>query len=357
MLVKILRQCHLMIAAITAILLLCICISGALLVYGHELQRALAPSEWRVTPQTQTLRLSELVTEVEKHTGSHIRQIRLQDESDLAWQVFLNDMTAVNLNPYTGEVIKHYRYSETFYGVIMLFHRWLLYKNDDGERPFKVFISIASLMLIIEILIGLWLWLKPKKPLKRLKINWKAKPKVLLYQLHITLGVICSLPLILIAFSGMTFHWKDATQAVVKTLTFSDITKVEAPKIEQTGPLVSVDKAYQTILDNLDGAKLQRLSFAHNNALMSGRVQLENEFFPHSMRWVDMNTGQLVQKFDAVDQSAATATWNFRYVFHVGSFGGHFTKILWLILTLLPVFLVISGGYFYVKRQRKGKKS
>lgn len=346
-----------MIAAITAILLLCICISGALLVYGHELQRALAPSEWRVTPQTQTLRLSELVTEVEKHTGSHIRQIRLQDESDLAWQVFLNDMTAVNLNPYTGEVIKHYRYSETFYGVIMLFHRWLLYKNDDGERPFKVFISIASLMLIIEILIGLWLWLKPKKPLKRLKINWKAKPKVLLYQLHITLGVICSLPLILIAFSGMTFHWKDATQAVVKTLTFSDITKVEAPKIEQTGPLVSVDKAYQTILDNLDGAKLQRLSFAHNNALMSGRVQLENEFFPHSMRWVDMNTGQLVQKFDAVDQSAATATWNFRYVFHVGSFGGHFTKILWLILTLLPVFLVISGGYFYVKRQRKGKKS
>lgn len=87
----------------------------------------------------------------------------------------------------------------------MSWHRWFLYENDDNVRPMQLWVSIASLVFIFELMIGFTLWVKPKHRLKRLKVRWRAKNKIRFMQLHATIGVIFCIPLILIAFSGISF--------------------------------------------------------------------------------------------------------------------------------------------------------
>ncbi len=350
---KILRKLHLWLALASALLLLCICLSGALLVYGHEIQHALSPKEWRVIPASQQRPLSRLVTHIEETTQAKVSQIRMDADDTLAWQVFLSDRTVVNLNPYTGALLKHYRYENTFYGWVMGFHRWLLYSDEKNEKPLRSWVSVSAVILITEMLLGVWLWLKPKNPLRRLKINWRARPKVLLYQLHICLGVVCALPVLLIAFSGISFHWKSATQAIIEGLALSQIEQATRPEVTAEGARVSLDTGYRRLQENLDGGQLRRLYLpTSDNAIMSARIKLPGEFYPYSWRWLNMHTGELAGKHDAVNLSAAGATWNFRYVFHIGSFGGHATRVIWILLSLLPVFFIVSGLYLYLKRRR-----
>lgn len=99
-------------------------------------------------------------------------------------------------------------------------HRWLLFETAFGEKPLKNVVSVCALLLIINVLVGFYLWVKPKNRLKRLAIKPKAKFKVLMYQLHTVLGVYVLLPLLLIAFTGITFNWKSATKTLVETVAF-----------------------------------------------------------------------------------------------------------------------------------------
>ena len=113
------------------------------------------------------------------------------------------------------QVLYEYDYYTTIYGFTMALHRWLLYEDGDKNRPLRNWVSVCALILIIEILLGFYIWVKPKNRMKRLAIKRKAKFRVLMYQLHTVLGVYFLIPLILIAYTGMAFNWKTQTKAVL----------------------------------------------------------------------------------------------------------------------------------------------
>ncbi|MDU0355934.1 PepSY-associated TM helix domain-containing protein [Paraglaciecola aquimarina] len=207
-------------------------ITGALLVYAKDIQHFVNPDYWRVEPQSKPLDFSQLINQVEAQTLQQVSRVEPAHEQSLAWQLALANQRYVSVNPYTGSVLLEYDYYETFYGFTMAFHRWLLLQNKDGSHPFKVWVSIATLCLIVEVLLGFYLWIRPKHRLKRLKINKKAKARTLFYQLHTVIGVYLCLPIALIAFSGIAFHWPSQTSSVVEVITFSDIEqRPQAPEI------------------------------------------------------------------------------------------------------------------------------
>lgn len=63
---------HLLLAFISLFFLLNISISGSLLVFAKEIQQFLQPERWLVTPQRQTLSLSQLVKQIEKFGNEKI---------------------------------------------------------------------------------------------------------------------------------------------------------------------------------------------------------------------------------------------------------------------------------------------
>jgi len=357
------RRCHLLLALLSGLFLISLSISGALLLYAKEIQRIVNPQYWLIELQTTNSRqLLPLATLKEKVETTHSQKIQFIEQSNvdnIAWQVRLQNDTYLSINQYNGNTLLHYNYYDTFYGVIMAWHRWLLYSDEQNEKPFKVLMSIASLLLIIELFFGLYLWAKPKHRLKRLKVKWQAKNRVLIHQLHTLLGVFGCIPLLLIAFSGMAFHWKMPTTNIVEWLTSSKVETGKYQTKELSASLLvksgsQLNQAYSAAQMALPTGKVFRIYIPQEQGVpLALRITMPEESHANSWSWADITTGQLLESFDATKASTATQVWNFKYKFHIGEFIGWPIKILWLFFSLLPSFFVISGCYLWLKRKKR----
>lgn len=358
MLKTVLRRIHLILAFVSGLFLINLSISGSLLIYAKEIQTIINPQYWLLVdnqhqkPQ-QLLTLSALTKKIEQQTTQKIQFIQPEENQQSPWQVRLKNKHYLSINPYTGDILLAYEFSETFYGFIMSWHRWLLYTNEANMKPMQLWISIASLILIIELIIGFTLWAKPKHRLKRLKVRWQAKNKVRFTQLHGTIGVIFCIPLILISFSGIAFFWQDATKQVVEWLSFSEIQQHNYQ--HQQLPIqkeYQLDKAYNSALSALADSKVYRIYLPDiTGTSLALRIKMPNESHAYSWSWANPYTGEFLSSFDASKTSIATQIWNFKYKFHTGDFIGWPVKVLWLLISLIPSFFVISGIYLWIQRK------
>lgn len=352
-----LRRIHLGLALFAGVILIGLSITGSLIIYAKDIQHFFQPDYWTVTPQTKPLELEELLNKVSSQTGQTATLVTPQSEPDKAWQVQLTDKSYISVNPYTGEKLYQYQYYQTFYGYLLGFHRWLLYQDDSGGYPLRNIVSLASVCLMLEILLGFYLWVKPKKRLKRLKVNPKAKPKILFYQLHTVIGVYVCIPLFLVAFSGMAFHWNSIAQAGVEAATFAKIEPRPEPPVVTPQSQTQFNQAFNNAQLALPQASLYRIYLPKSDTEpMSLRMQMPGETHAYSWVWVDPFSAKVLQVYDGSKANFATQVWNFRYKFHIGDFAGGLVQALWLILALTPLFFVGSGVYvFYLRKKRKQK--
>ena len=258
------------------------------------------------------------------------------------------------MDPYTGTIIHQYDYYRTIYGFTMALHRWLLYEDGDGKRPLRNWVSVCALIFIINMLVGVYIWLKPKNRLKRLVIKPKAKLRILLYQLHTVIGMYLFIPLILIAFTGMAFNWKTQTQAVLEFVTQNTVEpRPKAPSIEVPDTIdhdnlaIALHKALLIYPD----AELFRIYMPKKaSEPLALRVKNPGESHAYSWVWANQYTGTVLQSYDASRANLTTQAWNFKYKFHIGDFAGPLVQIIWLFIALTPVLFTVSGGYFWYKR-------
>jgi len=356
------RRFHLFLAIFSGVFLINLSISGSLLIYAKDIQALVNPQYWLVKPSheqnfKQPLTLSAITKTITAQTGKDIVFIEQGESTYSAWQVKLTNKEYLSINPYSGDILLSYKFDDTFYGFVMAWHRWLLYVDKDGKRPLQLLVSISSLILIIELLLGIYLWAKPKHRIKRLKVKWQTKNKIRFHQLHTVLGVFCVLPLILIAFSGMAFYWQDASKQVVQWLTLSLIQEHNYQSASVTEQRISpreyqLDLAYQQAHSALTSGKVFRVYLPENpNELLILRIKMPGESHAFSWSWANPYNGDVVHSFDASKTSLATQVWNFKYKFHTGDFIAWPIKIVWLMLSLLPCFFVISGIYLWLKRK------
>ncbi len=353
-----LRRVHLLIALVAGFLLIGLSITGALLIYAKDIQHALQPEYWQVDAKNQPLPLDALKYQVETQLNKKVSLISLEQSPDLAWQFRLSDNLYISVNPYSGDILHTYQYYQTFYGYLLGYHRWLLYQNEAGKYVLRDWISIASLCLIIELLLGFYLWVKPKRRLKRLKINRKAKRKIYYYQLHTVLGVYLLIPLILIAFSGMAFNWKNVTAWVVQAVTFNQIEqRPDAPTVlAEAESDLNLNQARVNAQAALPDAVLYRVYLPKSATDSIGfRMKMPGESHPYSWVWTDPGSGRVLQVYDASKANFTTQVWNFRYKFHIGDFAGRLVQMIWFVIALMPLFFVISGVYLFVVRHKNKK--
>jgi len=350
-----LRRIHLLLALLSGFLLINISISGGLLIYAKEIQTIINPQYWLLTDkqiEEPLLTLSEITVKIEQQTEQKIQFIQPEENLQRSWQVRLVNKSYLSINPHTGNILLAYEFVDTFYGFTMSWHRWLLYTNDDNEKPMQLWVSIASLIFIIELLIGFWLWVKPKHRLKRLKVRWKAKNKIRLTQLHGTIGVIFIIPLVLIAFSGIAFFWQDTTKQIVEWFSVSKIEQhnykaVISPSKEP----YQLNKAFNNAQLALVEGGIYRI-YLPNKATepLALRIKMPEESHANSWSWANPYTGQVLHTYDASLSSWASQIWNFKYKFHIGDFIGWPVKVLWLVISMMPSFFILSGIYLWRKR-------
>lgn len=351
-----LRRLHLALALTSGVFLILLSLTGTMLIYALDIQQFVQPDKWQVTPIGRPLGYAELIAVVEQQSGQKVTTLAPESDTHLAWQCQLGNNDYVSVNPYSGEILYQYDYYRTLYGFTMALHRWLLWQNENGDKPFKHLLSLASLLLLLNLLIGVYLWLKPKNRLKRLVIKPKAKLRVLLYQLHTVLGMALFIPLALIAFSGIALNWQSPTQAIVEFITANKVTSRPTPPsiTANSDAKLNYSLAINNGLAVFNQGEVFRIQLPKqaNNPLA---LRIKNPGEPHAYSWVWLNpySGEVLMSYDACQANTSTQVWNFRYSFHIGNFAGPALQLLWLILALSVSFFVLSGVYFWLKRHSR----
>lgn len=333
-------------------------LSGALLSFGKEIQSSLFPDRWTVTPEKHPAKLEPLISQLH-HLASldntRIRQLNLSQNPESVWTLQLENGRQWNINPYTGDILCRFERGSDFYSTVLYLHRWLLLSDTSYQTWARHIISIAATVLIIQTILGSLLWLKPRKrALKRLKFRRHSSTRANITQWHLILGALSGLLISLIAYTGIGFNWP----VVGKLLEWGSISHIEPRPAHSPTTLGGIDRwslALKNGLTSMPDAQLHRIYFplAVNDPIAL-RLKNPAEFHPFSYVWLDGGNGEVLGHYDASKASRATRLWNFKYKLHIGDFAGVPIRLMWLLLSLLPTFFVISGLWLW--RQSHSRK-
>jgi uncharacterized iron-regulated membrane protein len=353
-----LRKLHLWISLVTVAPLLVLSVTGALLVFGPEMQaafepesRAAGPAEGRA-PITYRALLDAIA---EAKPEARVWSVGTSDEPDAPWTIWLSgDAGVLNVDPYTGRILKDFHPGKTAYGRIAALHRWLLVAPGEGRRWVRHGMSAVTLLLIVQVVLGLWVWALPARRLQRLKPDFSQGARQGVLRLHNLCGVLTAALVALIAFTGMTLFWHGGTRAVIEALTASKVEKPALPDPATLAPLRDLDAAIalgRSAVPDL-AQRSVRVPARPGEPVML-RVAKPGGLAVTQV-WVGDDPPRVLTVFDPAQGSAATAFWHMRSALHAGEFWGWPVGVAWVLLSLAPSGFVISGLWLYWKRRGKG---
>ncbi|MEX2628371.1 MAG: PepSY-associated TM helix domain-containing protein [Tistlia sp.] len=354
-----LRTLHLWLSLATALPLLLLSLTGALLVYGHELQRLLQPSAWTVevpAPGAEPLPFETLVARLaEQKPEVRVWSFGLNDNPEAPWTLWLADGGGViNLDPYSGRVVDHYRQQDSLYGIVVGLHRRWLTGSKSVTPWIRHFISAVSLVLILQMLVGLWMWLLPPKRLARLKVDFARSPRAVVLRLHQLSGVVTAVLLAVVAFTGMSLYWHGPIQRVVEAATGQEVADQGNPEFGALAPIRDLDAAIAVGRAAFPDSRLKHFRMPRaGEPVMLGLKP--DDALAVSRVWVGDDPPRLLASETGADQNAATWFWRLRYPIHIGDFAGPVVRALWVIVALLPAAFVVSGLWLHLDRRSRAR--
>ena len=206
---KLFLTLHLWAGLTAALFLLLLGVSGALVAFEGEIDRALNPRLSYVHPQGQPLTLEAISARLTAaYPGATIEVFGLPQRADYSLFVGLmqssRKRTALFVNPYTGEVLGSADQANHFANRVHQLHTHLLV----GELADEI-TGWSSVFLLVLSITGLVLWW----PRKLFRLRWdsltgQGSLKRFNYDLHNLVGAASSIVLFIFAWTAIGIHWE-----------------------------------------------------------------------------------------------------------------------------------------------------
>lgn len=343
-------------------ILLIVALTGALLVYEQELDVWLYPEYFAYddTRSNPVLPIHKVQYICEVRYGGDLEGL-FWDEKREGYTIRLHSAgdLQVWLDPYTAEELGRREYVYTVMGFIRHLHRTLVIPVVG-----RYIVGIASLLCLVLMITGLRQWVPKKLRLlkDRVSVRWSAGPKRVNYDLHNTLGFFFSPFIALIAVTGTAITFLKYFAFALFLVSFQipqSLDKILSPKsayVADVDPIgggraIEIVTAYSPEGD-VAGISLPRDSTAVY-AISVITPDPKNAAGKRSTVNVDQYSGDIV--FDTAKDLPPTADvfYNWLTPIHFGTFGGHVTRILALITSLVLAYLFYTGIKIWLPRYRK----
>ena len=357
---KTLFKVHSWLGLITGIFLLIVAVTGSLLVYQDELDKWLNRDVLTVEPSPNRLSLDSIVQIVrEKFPRAAATNILHfpEDERDVyEFRLYDNavekdhghrwDLYVVDIDPYTGDIVRQGNHRD--FSLLIQWMHTFHYSLHAGSYGILI-LAIVCLTLFASIITGIIVYRKYiiKVLLFRVPIkfkNWRTASS----DLHRVIGVWCIVLNILIFYSGLEMNWTGfdpdlwetykAQQKLATHLTSLD-SVIERVQTEQPGFYIRY-----FYIPFVEGEKITASGDIPGTPLIIMRGASRISFDPHS--------GDVAEVYNVNKQSFGTKVAASTYSFHVGSFAGHFSRILYIFVGLSPGVLAITGFILWWRRKR-----
>lgn len=162
--------------------------------------------------------------------------------------------------------------------------------------------------------------------------------------------------LLVIAFTGSYFGFKKEYQSFFESISAGKAV-APAPKTDKyTGDWVSLDSVLATAQEEFKEGTPTMIFFPKDNtSVFSVRMYQEGDFERTGSNHIYIHpiTGKVVATNLWKDKPAAEKLVRSMYFVHFGTFLGHFSRILWILISLAVPFLYFTGFYIWVIRHRQ----
>lgn len=361
-------------------------ITGGILSFRWEIDRAINPHLFLVTPQTESMPYKTLIDTVEQRfPDAIVSNVVIPRTSEDAAIVYIKsrmdahvahvhvvgmkgsvDFNQIFVNPHSGEILGQRSTTrfiptwENFVPVVVRLH-YTLFLDEVGAW----LMGICAVVWFLTTILGLLLtWPAASKsssswkPLLSLRTN-KGSYK-LNYDLHRTAS-LTTLPLLLVvAFTSIYLNLPGLVKPVVKA--FSPQTgTVLAPSfghVELSTPVAPVEEVLATAKMTLPDARIHSLGRDFTKGTYSVRMQLPDDVSPtgNNTIYVRMSDGEVVfqRKIEHATSGEVFQAW--QWPLHTGKAFGLIGQCLSLLCALVVVALCVTGFNVWLRKQRSERQ-
>jgi uncharacterized iron-regulated membrane protein len=360
-------QVHLWLSLVFAVVILIASVTGAALVYRHDIDRALHPALYHATPGDVGW---DAAWNAARTRYPHLDATLIRGPVDRrVYQVELGDgllPRAVHVDPGSGRILGEHDPPKTLAGWLFILH-FNLFAGDAGH----VIIGIAGVALVVITLTGIWLWWPTfKRFASGFRIRWRRPAFVLNYDLHRVVGII-SLPLVfLVALTGTFLVFYGVGSRVVHGLF---LTTPEAAAALQAVPSTTATRGLALPLSLDDAATVAAALLPGSRAssmYISGPggtnvkvwLRARGDIRPNVgswHAWIDRSSGRVTAAMlpqNTPPAAHADETWII--ALHYGTYGGEAVRLVYFMGGLVPVMLLVTGvTHWWLRRRRPNRAS
>lgn len=356
---------HLYLGIFAGVIVAFVGVTGSILTFGDEIDRALNKELFEVAPQKERLPLAELISVVhKKHPDLNYAYLEIPEKdhpSDTYTFFNIKKKEQVFINPYNGEICGRRKTGTGFIAVVTELHISLFIPVVG-----KYFVGLCTLILTILTISGLRLWIPEKwKYLKQmLTVKFKGSFQRQNYDWHNVIGFYTSPIVLILSLTGFLISFSvvfiplifllngQSAKGVASLLNAQSVQQKNATQISPSQIIHIANTA-------MPGAELRGIASPANQK-GSYRLDLLKEGFPKSgrrqMLSLDQYSGKVLLNSDLDFPEVGKAYLSWLTPLHYGSFGGLPTKILALIGGLVPLILCITGFIIWLPRWKKQRR-
>jgi uncharacterized iron-regulated membrane protein len=315
-------------------------ITGSALVFEGAMDRGLDPGLWHVRPRARRVPLDTLIAHARVVVpGPPATGVTLSPIPDRA-DVVQSGINQIFVDPYTGQVLGHrtvVEWNRTLPRRLHVLHVTLMSGRIGGE-----IVAIATIVSLLLVLSGIYLWWRDKI----WRVRWSASWKRVVFDLHHQLGVVAAIVLVLITTSGLVIHYETLDNLVYRL--------DRTPPDEIRGQATPAASAASISVDSLDAVARRTLPGA--SVMFLTLPPKRDEPFVAAMRfpedhtpggrsrvYVDRYTGAVLGVENMRRAQVGTQIGNRIRSIHTGDVFGKPTEVVWLLATLALVGQAVTG--------------
>jgi uncharacterized iron-regulated membrane protein len=352
---------HVYLGIIAGLIVAIVGITGSILVFEDEIDRALNPSLFHVAESGRRLTPDQLVPLLLQQAPAIHMDYIYEPEDHPSDPFMIYDYSSEQqyfVNPYTGRLIGQRSYESGFIHEVTEIHRTLLVPVAG-----RYIVGLSSLILLILTISGLRLWIPAKwSQLKSmLTVNFKASFKRQNYDWHNVTGFYSAPVVSLLSLTGFCITFsiivipllfllsgrspQGAAQVLGATSTYTKgAQQLPLSKVLAISREIFPDSKIAGIALPADSTGNFRMDLASKGLPRSGKRE---------MLILDQYSGKVLLNSRTDFPPVANAYLSWLVPLHLGTFGGLPTRILALIAGLIPAVLFVTGFIIWYPRWKK----
>lgn len=344
---RVILNTHLLIAIFAGTFMVIQGLTGAMMEFEPELDRAFHARMSYIKPVGQALPASQIVSAVREQLNDEPVVAYVPSLSpDLSSEVLLPTGIAF-VNQYTGKVLGMRARGQTCLGFVRALH--LRLGVESGGR---IVLRWSAIAMLLSAASGLYLWW----PFKRVRIHTKDGPRRFWLDLHCVLGISSLIPLTLLATTGVVIGFESEFAPLIYRLTQSRPmqTRSSPRRVHPETDMISVDAALGIARSQMPGATPSRVQMPQYGGLYRVEMSYPQDRIASSRNVVaiDPSDGNVVSLTRSSDLSRGDWILAANEAIHTGTILGLPGRIIASLGSVAVFVQACSGALIWLYRKR-----